>query len=50
MVWDLWRFEDLEEKDLFQSVNQSFNERVDCRTAPASPGLLISLLAHVLST
>ena len=42
MVWDLWRIEDLEEKDY--SINESMNEWIndggDCRTAPATPGLL----------
>ena len=36
MVLDLWCFEDLEEKDL----NQWLGDRGDCRTAPATPGLL----------
>ena len=39
MVWDLWCFEDLEEKD--QLLNQSVNDGGVCRTAPARPGLLI---------
>ena len=36
-VWDLWCFEDLEEKD--DPINQSVNVRGVCRTAPATPGL-----------
>ena len=38
MVWDLWCFEDLEEKD--RLLNQSVNDGGVCRTAPATPGLL----------
>ena len=38
MVWDLWCFEDLEEKD--RSVNQLISDRGVYRTAPATPGLL----------
>ena len=38
MVWDLWCFEDLEEKD--QLLDQSMNYKGDCRTASATPGLL----------
>ena len=41
MVWELWCFEDLEEKD--RSVNQLSTDRGVCRTAPATPGLLIIL-------
>ena len=38
-VWD-WRcFEDLEEND--ESVNELFIDKGVCRTAPATPGLLI---------
>ena len=40
MVWMLWCFEDLEEKD--HSVNQSINHKAVCRRAPATPGLLIT--------
>ena len=42
MAWDLWCFEDLEEKDrsIDQSINQLINDRGVCRTAPATPGLL----------
>ena len=43
MVWDLWCFEDLEEKDrcIDQSVNELINDGDDCRTALATLGLLI---------
>ena len=46
MVWDLWCFEDLEEKDRW--LNESVNDGGVCRTAPATPGLLImqSTCAH----
>ena len=40
MVWDLWYFEDLEEKD--RSVNDFINDKGVCRTAPATPGPLIA--------
>ena len=42
MVWDLWWFEDREEKH--QSVSDLINDGGVCRTAPAIPGLLIILL------
>ena len=35
IVWDIWCFEFLEEKD--DSINQSMNYKGDCRTAPATP-------------
>ena len=38
MVWDVWCFEDFEEKD--DSVDQSVNDAGDCRTAPAEADLL----------
>ena len=38
MVWYLWCFEDLEEKDCL--VDQSISGGAVCRTAPATPGLL----------
>ena len=38
MVWDLWCFEDLEEKD--ETINQLNYDGGVCRTAPATPGLL----------
>ena len=38
MVWDLWWFEDLEEKDWL--LDQLINDGGVCRTAPATPGLL----------
>ena len=40
MVWDLWCIEDLEEKD--DSISDLMNDGGDCRTAPATPGLLIT--------
>ena len=39
-VYDLWYYEDLEEKD--ESINQSINHEAVYRTAPATPGLLIT--------
>ena len=39
-VWDLWCSEDLEEKDYW--INQLINYKGYCRTAPATPGLLIN--------
>ena len=39
MVWDLWCFEELEGKH--RSVTQSVNYKGDCRTALATPGLVI---------
>ena len=41
-VYDLWYYEDLEEKDewINQSMNQSMNDEAVYRTAPATPGLL----------
>ena len=38
MVWDLWCFEDLEEKD--ESISELISDRGVCRTAPATLGLL----------
>ena len=38
MVWDLWCFEDVEEKERW--LNQSVNDGGVCRTAPATPVLL----------
>ena len=38
-VWDLWHLEDLEEKD--ESATNLINEEAVCRTAPATPVLLI---------
>ena len=42
-VWDLWCCEYLEEKadTLNQWINESMNGEAVCRTAPATPGLLI---------
>ena len=39
MVWDLWSFEDLEEKG--DSIGGSMRDGGVCRTALATPGLLI---------
>ena len=39
MFAHLWYYEDLEEKD--DSVNELINDEAVCRTAPATPGLLI---------
>ena len=39
-VWMLCWFEDISTKD--ELVNESFNDGCDCRTAPATQGLLIS--------
>ena len=39
MFWDLWWFEDLEEKDRW--LSRSISDGGVCRTAPATPGLLI---------
>ena len=39
-VWDLLCFEDLEEKDHW--LNQGISDKVVCRTALATPGLLIT--------
>ena len=39
MVCDLWYIEDLEEKD--DRLNEWMNDGGDCKTAPATPGLLI---------
>ena len=46
MVWDLWCFEDLEENDdwLNEWITESVTYEGDCRTAPATPGLLKSCL------
>ena len=38
MIWDLWCFEDLEEKGVL--MNESMNDKGVCRTTPATPGLL----------
>ena len=38
--WDLWCFEDLEEKDDW--LTETINDKGVCRTAPATPGLLKS--------
>ena len=38
IVWNLWLFEDLEEKD--ESISELINDGGVCRTAPATPGLL----------
>ena len=38
-VWDRQFLEDYERKD--QLLNQSMSDGGDCRTAPATPGLLI---------
>ena len=40
MVWDLWCFEDLEEKD--HSISELIGDRGVCKTAPATRGLLLS--------
>ena len=42
MVWDLRSFEDLEEK--YYLVDQLVNEEGISRTAPATPGLLITMI------
>ena len=47
-VWDLWFFEDLEEKD--QWVSDSVNKEAVRRTAPATRGLLKTLLPLSYST
>ena len=39
-VCDLWYFEDLEEKD--ESLSQWISDKGICRTASATPGLLIN--------
>ena len=39
MVWDLWCFEFLDEKDHW--LDQLINDGGVCRTAPATQGLLI---------
>ena len=39
MVWELWCFEDLGEKD--ELLNELISYGGVCRTAPATPGLLI---------
>ena len=39
-VWDFWYLEDLEEKDWL------LNYEAVCRTAPATPGLLITIIAN----
>ena len=39
-VWKLWCFEDLREKD--QSMTKLISDKGVCRTAPATPGLLIT--------
>ena len=38
MIWNIWSFEDLEEKD--QLLDQSMNYEGDCRTALTTPGLV----------
>ena len=40
MVWDLWCIEDLEEKD--DLLDQLISDGGVCRTAPATPGLLMT--------
>ena len=47
-VWDRQCLEDSERKD--HSMNQLVNYEGVYRTAPATPGLLISVLGHVLSS
>ena len=44
-VWEWRYFEDFEEKgdSPNQSVSESMNDKGVCRTAPATPGLLITL-------
>ena len=42
MVLDLWCFEDSEEKD--ELISELINDGGACRTAPATPGLLKSLV------
>ena len=37
-VYDLWYYEDLEEKD--ELINELINDEAVYRTAPATPGLL----------
>ena len=37
-VWELWFFEDLEEKD--ELVTELMSDKAVCRTAPATQGLL----------
>ena len=44
MVWDLWCFEDFEEKErLDQSISKLMNGSGVCRTSPATPDLLKSV-------
>ena len=42
MVWDLWWFKDLEEKDDSLIISELITDDRDCRTALATPGLLNS--------
>ena len=42
-VWDLWCHEDWEEKD--RSVSSLINDKTVCRSAPATPGLLINYIS-----
>ena len=46
MVWDSCCFEDLEER-IAHLNNQSVNYGGVCRTAPATPGLLVSINPNV---
>ena len=43
LVCDLWYFEDLEQKA--HGLSELMNDKVDCRTAPATPGLLNKVFA-----
>ena len=45
-VWDRQCLEDFERKDhrFNESANESVNDEDPCRTAPATPGVLISFL------
>ena len=45
MDWDLWFFEDLEEKH--ELISELINDGGVCRTAPATPGLLITFQKHI---
>ena len=45
-AWKLWRFEDWEEKD--DLINYLLNDKGVCRTAPATPGLIIIVLFFVV--
>ena len=43
MIWDRQCLEDSERKETY-SISQSMSDGGDCRTAPATPGLIITFV------